>query len=112
MRAFSRRHIKSFSTLPSGRHSIATSPSTSIRVVHTTEGETPPAVQVTRAQPVFSAAHPDFIPLDAGETLAQLKVAQATSLCSGGETGSAYLRMWPHRHQTDGFFAAVWTRKD
>ena len=60
----------------------------------------------------FSAAHPDFIPLDAGETLAQLKVAQATSLCSGGETGSAYLRMWPHRHQTDGFFAAVWTRKD
>ncbi|MCZ8095186.1 MAG: RsmB/NOP family class I SAM-dependent RNA methyltransferase [Acidovorax sp.] len=60
----------------------------------------------------FSAAHPDFIPLDAGETLAQLKVAQAASLCSGGETGSAYLRMWPHRHQTDGFFAAVWTRKD
>ncbi|PIF89612.1 16S rRNA (cytosine967-C5)-methyltransferase [Acidovorax sp. 62] len=60
----------------------------------------------------FSAAHPDFIPLDAGETLAQLKVAQAASLCSGGETGSAYLRLWPHRHQTDGFFAAVWTRKD
>ncbi|PIF29520.1 16S rRNA (cytosine967-C5)-methyltransferase [Acidovorax sp. 56] len=60
----------------------------------------------------FSAAHPDFIPLDVGETLAQLKVAQAASLCSGGETGSAYLRLWPHRHQTDGFFAAVWTRKD
>lgn len=60
----------------------------------------------------FSAAHPDFIPLDAGETLTQLKVAQAASLCSGGETGSAYLRMWPHRHQTDGFFAAVWTRKE
>ena len=60
----------------------------------------------------FSAAHPDFIPLDAGEALAQLKVAQAASLCSGGETGSAYLRLWPHRHQTDGFFAAVWTRKD
>ena len=59
----------------------------------------------------FSAAHPDFIPLDAGEALAQLKVAQAASLCSGGETGSAYLRLWPHRHQTDGFFAAVWTRK-
>ena len=39
-------------------------------------------------------------------------MAQAASLCSGGETGSAYLRMWPHRHQTDGFFAAVWTRKD
>ena len=59
----------------------------------------------------FTAAHPDFLPLDAGEVLSQLKVEQAASLCSGGETGTAYLRMWPHRHQTDGFFAAVWTRK-
>ena len=59
----------------------------------------------------FTAAHPDFVPLDAGEVLSQLKVEQAASLCSGGETGTAYLRMWPHRHQTDGFFAAVWTRE-
>ena len=59
----------------------------------------------------FTAAHPDFVPLDAGEVLGQLKVEQAASLCSGGQTGTAYLRMWPHRHQTDGFFAAVWTRK-
>ena len=59
----------------------------------------------------FTAAHPDFVPLDAGEVLSQLKVEQAASLCSGGESGTAYLRMWPHRHQTDGFFAAVWTRK-
>ena len=59
----------------------------------------------------FTAAHPDFVPLDVGEVLGQLKVEQAASLCSGGETGTAYLRMWPHRHQTDGFFAAVWTRK-
>ena len=59
----------------------------------------------------FTVAHPDFVPLDAGEVLSQLKVEQAASLCSGGETGTAYLRMWPHRHHTDGFFAAVWTRK-
>lgn len=59
----------------------------------------------------FTVAHPDFVPLDAGEVLSQLKVEQAASLCSGGETGTAYLRMWPHRHQTDGFFAAVWKRK-
>lgn len=59
----------------------------------------------------FTAAHPDFVPLDAGEVLSQLKVEQSASLCSGGETGTAYLRLWPHRHQTDGFFAAVWTRK-
>ena len=40
----------------------------------------------------FTAAHPDFVPLDAGEVLSQLKVEQAASLCSGGETGTAYLR--------------------
>jgi len=22
-----------------------------------------------------------------------------------------YLRLWPHRHQTDGFFAAVWEKR-
>jgi 16S rRNA (cytosine967-C5)-methyltransferase len=59
----------------------------------------------------FGAAHPDFEVADAGELLAQLKVESAASLCSGGETGSAYLRLWPHVHHTDGFFAAVWTRK-
>lgn len=59
----------------------------------------------------FAAAHPDFEPLDAGELLEQLKVEQAASLCAGGDTGSRYLRLWPHLHQTDGFFAAVWQRK-
>ena len=59
----------------------------------------------------FTAAHPDFVPLDAGEVLGQLKVEQAASLCSGGESGSRFVRLWPHRHQTDGFFAAVWQRK-
>ena len=59
----------------------------------------------------FSAAHPDFELLDAGELLAQLKVEGAQGLCSGGASGSGYLRLWPHLHQTDGFFAAVWTRK-
>ena len=59
----------------------------------------------------FSAAHPDFVPLDAGAVLAGLKVEQAASLCSGGEDGQRYLRLWPHRHATDGFFAAVWQRR-
>jgi 16S rRNA (cytosine967-C5)-methyltransferase len=59
----------------------------------------------------FAAAHPDFEPLDAGALLEGLKVEQAASLCSGGESGSLYLRLWPHLHQTDGFFAAVWQRK-
>ena len=64
-----------------------------------------------RIAEAFAAAHPDFVALDAGETLAQLKVEGAASLCSGGDTGSLYLRLWPHVHHTDGFFAAVWTRK-
>jgi 16S rRNA (cytosine967-C5)-methyltransferase len=59
----------------------------------------------------FSAANPDFTLLPVGEVLAGLKVANAPSLCSGGEDNQAYLRLWPHRHHTDGFFAAVWQRK-
>lgn len=59
----------------------------------------------------FQQANPDFVPLDAGETLAQLKVDNAASLCAGGETGTQYVRLWPHAHQTDGFFAAAWQRK-
>ncbi|HSO45054.1 MAG TPA: SAM-dependent methyltransferase, partial [Rhodoferax sp.] len=58
----------------------------------------------------FSEANPDFAPLDAGEILTDLKVEQAATLCSGGENGQRFLRLWPHRHQTDGFFAAVWKR--
>lgn len=59
----------------------------------------------------FSAANPDFEAADAGELLEGLKVAKAETLCSGGESGLRYLRLWPHRHATDGFFAAVWNRK-
>ena len=59
----------------------------------------------------FSEANPDFTPLDAGEVLTGLKVANATSLCAGGESGHLYLRLWPQRHATDGFFAAVWQKK-
>jgi 16S rRNA (cytosine967-C5)-methyltransferase len=59
----------------------------------------------------FSQANQDFEPLDAGEVLSGLKVEQAADLCSGGDNGLRYLRLWPHRHHTDGFFAAVWQRK-
>ena len=48
----------------------------------------------------------DFVPLDAGELLQGLKVEGGDSLVSAG-----HLRLWPHRHQTDGFFAAVWQRR-
>ena len=56
----------------------------------------------------FSAAHPNFVPLSAADTLTELKVANAASLCT---TDGLYLRLWPHLHATDGFFAAVWVAK-
>jgi 16S rRNA (cytosine967-C5)-methyltransferase len=59
----------------------------------------------------FSLANPEFTPMSVGEVLTGLKVADAATLCSGGEDGQLYLRLWPHKHQTDGFFAAVWQRK-
>jgi 16S rRNA (cytosine967-C5)-methyltransferase len=59
----------------------------------------------------FSQANPEFTALDAGELLSGLKVDGAASLCSGGDSGQRFLRLWPHRHQTDGFFAAVWQKK-
>ena len=54
----------------------------------------------------FSAAHPDFVQLPVLDELTRLKVANAQTLCSG-----QFLRLWPHLHGTDGFFAAIWVRK-
>jgi 16S rRNA (cytosine967-C5)-methyltransferase len=54
----------------------------------------------------FSAAHPDFVPMSVLDELNRLKVANAQNLCAG-----EFLRLWPHRHDTDGFFAAIWIRK-
>jgi 16S rRNA (cytosine967-C5)-methyltransferase len=59
----------------------------------------------------FGAANPDFEAVDVGGVLEGLKVAKAEILSAGGENGLRYLRLWPHRHATDGFFAAVWNRK-
>ncbi len=59
----------------------------------------------------FTDAHSEFDPLEVGEILTHLKVGAAETLCSGGENGQRYLRVWPHRHATDGFFAAVWQKK-
>jgi 16S rRNA (cytosine967-C5)-methyltransferase len=48
----------------------------------------------------FAAAHPQFQPLDCGELLAAQRIAMEGSR----------LRLWPHRHGTDGFFAAAFVR--
>ena len=53
----------------------------------------------------FGDANKEFAPLAIGDILTQLKVQDAASLCNG-----PYLRLWTHRHGTDGFFAAAWQR--
>ncbi len=58
----------------------------------------------------FTAEAAEFEPLRIADVLVSLKV-DAAGLTSGGEGGGDYLRLWPHRHQTDGFFAAAWQRR-
>jgi len=58
----------------------------------------------------FTDANREFSPLPAAQVLSNLKVQDADALCSGDDTAKNYLRLWPHRHETDGFFAALWTR--
>ena len=57
----------------------------------------------------FSAKHPNFEPLSVADTLEALKVPNAASLCT--TNGTSYLRLWPHIHGTDGFFAAAWVAR-
>ncbi|MDE2402395.1 MAG: RsmB/NOP family class I SAM-dependent RNA methyltransferase [Burkholderiales bacterium] len=56
---------------------------------------------------LFSQEHQDFVQLDAREVLEQGGVTQAESLV----TPAGHLRLWPHRHATDGFYAVAWERK-
>jgi 16S rRNA (cytosine967-C5)-methyltransferase len=50
----------------------------------------------------FASAHPDFQVLSCTQLLAAQRIAVDT-----GER----LRLWPHRHGTDGFFAAAYERR-
>ncbi|WP_290868081.1 RsmB/NOP family class I SAM-dependent RNA methyltransferase [Aquabacterium sp.] len=56
----------------------------------------------------FTAAHPDFVQLDAREKLEQAGVTNAEALV----TPAGHLRLWPHLHATDGFYAVAWEKKD
>ncbi|MGE5451382.1 MAG: RsmB/NOP family class I SAM-dependent RNA methyltransferase [Acidobacteriota bacterium] len=55
----------------------------------------------------FSQAHPDFVQVNAKDKLEQAGVNQAESLV----TEAGHLRLWPHRHATDGFYAVAWEKK-
>jgi len=55
----------------------------------------------------FSAAHAgSFEAVPAGDVLAEARVQGGEGLVSEG-----FFRTWPHLHQTDGFFAAVWRKR-
>ncbi|MEF7613349.1 RsmB/NOP family class I SAM-dependent RNA methyltransferase [Aquincola sp. MAHUQ-54] len=54
----------------------------------------------------FSDGHAEWSLLPVEPLLAGAKVAAAGDLVAG-----PFLRLWPHRHATDGFFAAVWERR-
>lgn len=55
----------------------------------------------------FTAAHPGFRRLQVQELLEAAKVPGAANLCSASGQD---LRLWPHRHGTDGFYAAAWEK--
>jgi 16S rRNA (cytosine967-C5)-methyltransferase len=54
----------------------------------------------------FTATHEgDFKPVVAAQALEKGHAGEPKTLIRG-----EFLRLWPHRHGTDGFFAAVWER--
>jgi 16S rRNA (cytosine967-C5)-methyltransferase len=53
-----------------------------------------------------AAAGADWIAVPAAEALAAARVERAEGLANG-----RFFRAWPHRHGTDGFFAACWLRR-
>ena len=58
------------------------------------------------AEAFTAAERGRFEPLPVAEALAAAQVTGLDDLVAG-----PYLRLWPHRHRTDGFFAAVWQRR-
>ena len=64
------------------------------------------AVENEKIAEAFTEAHgKDFVQVPALEALEAAKAGNPSGLVAG-----PYLRLWPHQHLTDGFFAAVWQR--
>ena len=65
------------------------------------------AVENEKVAEAFTAAHAaDFEPVPALAALEAARVDDPAPLVAG-----PFLRLWPHRHHTDGFFAAIWQRR-
>jgi 16S rRNA (cytosine967-C5)-methyltransferase len=68
----------------------------------------------------FSESHPEFEVLPVSDVLGRMLQQQAPQGTDAATWAKAQaeslthgncLRLWPHLHQTDGFFAAIWTRR-
>ena len=66
-------------------------------------------------QAVSAAAQPWLVPVthEAVETALALQARLQQVVKQGGEglVSEGFFRTWPHLHQTDGFFAAVWRKR-
>jgi 16S rRNA (cytosine967-C5)-methyltransferase len=62
-------------------------------------------------QQAFSEAHPEFEVVDPVQQLAAVGVDLPADAVTRSPEGLPGLQLLPHRHNTDGFFAAVWRKK-
>jgi 16S rRNA (cytosine967-C5)-methyltransferase len=53
----------------------------------------------------FEELHPEFSVVDCGAVLSRCRIEPAAELVAGPR-----MRLWPHLHETDGFYAAIWQR--
>ena len=62
-------------------------------------------------QQAFSAAHPEFEVIDPVQQLSAVGIDLPTDAICRSTDGLPGLQLLPHRHNTDGFFAAIWRKK-
>ncbi len=62
-------------------------------------------------QQAFSAAHPEFEVIDPVQQLSAVGVELPADAACQSSDGLPGLQLLPHRHNTDGFFAAIWRKK-
>jgi 16S rRNA (cytosine967-C5)-methyltransferase len=62
-------------------------------------------------QQAFSEAHPEFEVIDPVQQLAAVGIDLPTDAITWAAGDLPGLQLLPHRHNTDGFFAAIWRKK-
>ncbi len=65
----------------------------------------------TLIQQAFTEAHPEFEVLDPVAQLSAVGIELPSDALIAGPTDLPGLQLLPHRHGTDGFFAAIWRKK-